>query len=60
MARKGQELTFTFFVGGVQVDKLTPEQLDKMSERLSKSMSLYYSNHIDEYVKIKIPGEVTK
>ena len=59
MARKGQELTYTFFVGGVQVDKLTPEQLDKMSERLSKSMSLYYTNHMDEYVKIK-PTAATK
>lgn len=59
MAKKGQELTFTFFVGGVQVDKLTPEQLDKMSERLSKSMSLYYTAHPDEYVKIK-PAADTK
>ena len=51
MAKK--ELTCTFFVGGVQVEKLTPEQLDKMAERLGKAMSLYYTNHMDEYAKIK-------
>ena len=51
--RKGKELTFTFFVGGKQVDKLTPEQSEKLAQRMAKSLSLYYSNHLDEYQKIK-------
>ena len=50
---KQQQLTYSFYVGGVKVDRLTPEQLDRMSERLSKSMSEYYSNHIEEYRKLK-------
>lgn len=49
---KQQQLTYSFYVGGVKVDKLTPEQLDRMSERLSKSMSEYYTRHIDEYRKL--------
>ena len=53
MARKEQKLTCTFFVGGKQVDKLTPEYLEKMSQRLGEVMSLYYSNHITEYKQLK-------
>ena len=53
MARKDQKLTCTFFVGGKQVDKLSPEHLDKMAERLSKVMSLYYTANIEEYKQLE-------
>ena len=53
MARKEQTLTCTFYVGGKQVDKLTPEYLDKMAQRLGEVMSLYYTAHPDEYRKLK-------
>lgn len=49
---KQQKLTYSFYVGGVKVDKLTPEQLGRMSERLSKSMSEYYTQHPDEYRRL--------
>ena len=49
MARKEQKLTCTFFVGVKQVDKLTPEHLDKMASRLSEVMSIDYTAHSDEY-----------
>ena len=49
---KQQQLTYSFYVAGVKVDRLTPEQLDRMSERLSKSMSEYYTRHPDEYLKL--------
>jgi hypothetical protein len=52
MAKRQKELTWTFHVGGKQVDELTPEQLDRMADRLSRAMSLYYSNHMDEYARI--------
>lgn len=48
-----KQLTCTFYIGGKQVDKLTPEQTKKIAERLSKTMSEYYSHHLDEYKKIK-------
>ena len=48
-----KQLTCTFYIGGKQVDKLTPEQLNRMSERLSKTMSEYYSRHPEEYKKLK-------
>lgn len=53
---KDTKLTVTFYVGGKQVEKLTPEQLDRMAERLSETMSRYYSNNISEFVQIKTQG----
>ena len=53
MARKEQKLTCTFFVGGKQVDKLTPEHLDTMASRLGAAMSIYYTAHIEEYKQLK-------
>lgn len=49
---KKKQLTVTFFIGGKQVDELTDEQLDRMAERLSKTMSRYYSSHLEEFKKI--------
>lgn len=57
MPRKEQTLTCTFFVGGVPVEKLTPEQLDKISERLGEAMSTYYTAHPEEYAKIKLTAK---
>lgn len=53
MARKEQKLTCTFFVGGKQVEKLSPEYLDKMAQRLGDVMSIYYTAHLDEYKQLK-------
>lgn len=53
MARKEQPLTCTFFVGGKQVEKLTTEQCERMAQKLSETMSRYYTSHSDEYQKIK-------
>ena len=52
MAKRGKKLTCTFFVGETQVDKLSPEHLDKMAQRLSKVMSLYYTANIEEYKQL--------
>jgi hypothetical protein len=46
MAKK---LTYTCYVGGKPVDKLTPEQLDSMADRIGKAMSIYYAAHTEEY-----------
>lgn len=46
-------LTVTLHIGGKQVDTLTPEQRERMAQRLSEKMSLYYTAHMDEYQKIK-------
>ena len=56
MAKKEKKLTCTFFVGKMQVDKLTPEYLDKMAQRLGEVMSIYYTAHIHEYAKLKSIG----
>ena len=53
MARKEQKLTCTFFVGGKQVDKLTPDMLEKMSQKVGEVMSLYYTANLQEYANIK-------
>lgn len=59
MARKEKPLTCTFFVGGKPIERLTPEQLDRMAERIGEVMSSYYSNHVDEYRNLK-PDKKTR
>lgn len=50
---KDTKLTVTLHIGGKQVDTLTAEQSDRIAQRLSESMSLYYTSHSEEYQKIK-------
>lgn len=50
---KSKPLTVTLHIGGKQVDTLTEEQREKIAQRLSETMSRYYSLHPDEYQKIK-------
>ena len=52
MPRTEQKLTYTIFVGGQPVEQLTPEQIDRMAERIGEAMSTYYTAHPDEYRKI--------
>ena len=59
MARKEQKLTCTFFVGGKQVDKLTPEYLEAMARRLGDVMSIYYTAHSEEYTQLKSTTQKT-
>ena len=47
------QLTCTFYIGGKQVDKLTSEQTKKMAEKIGEAMSIYYTQHPDEYKKLK-------
>jgi hypothetical protein len=48
-----QPLTVTLHIGGKQVETLTDEQRERIAQRLSEKMSLYYTSHRDEYQKIK-------
>lgn len=50
---KNKPLTVTLHIGGKQVDTLTEEQRQRLADRLSEAMSLYYTTHPDEYRKIK-------
>lgn len=50
---KETKLTVTLHIGGKQVDTLTPEQRERMAERLSETMSRYYTANPKEYQKIK-------
>lgn len=49
----GQKLTCTFYVEGKQVDKLTPEQTERMAQKVGEVMSIYYTGHHDEYKKMQ-------
>lgn len=53
MAEKTKKLTCTFFVGGMPVKELTPEQSEKLAQRVGEAMSIYYTAHPEEYKKIK-------
>lgn len=50
---KETKLTVTLHIGGKQVDKLTPEQTEHMAQRLSETMSLYYTANPEEYREMK-------
>ena len=50
--KKKKQLTVTLFVGGKQVDTLSTEQRERMAQRLSERMSIYYTAHSEEYQKI--------
>lgn len=50
---KDTKLTVTFHIGGKQVDELTDEQRERMAERLSEAMSVYYTAHPEEFKNIK-------
>jgi len=50
---KDRPLTVTLHIGGKQVDTLTAEQTERMAERLSEAMTLYYSAHPQEYQELK-------
>ena len=50
---KGKELTVTLYIGGEQVETLTTEQRKRMAEKLSETMSRYYSLHPEEYKRMK-------
>ena len=53
LAKDKKGLTVTLFIGGKQIDKLTPEQSERMAKRLSKTMSRYYSSNPSEYEQMK-------
>lgn len=56
MAGNQKKLTCTYYIGGRQVDSLPPEYLDKMAKRIGDAMSVYYTAHPSEYLKIKTEG----
>ena len=46
-------LSVTLHIGGKQVDTLTQEQRERMAQRLSEAMSIYYTAHPEAFLKIK-------
>ena len=50
---KDTKLTVTLHIGGKQIEKLSDEQCERIAERLSETMSLYYTAKPKEYLKLK-------
>lgn len=50
---KEKKLTVTLHIGGKQVDTLTPEQRERMAQKLSETLSVYYTAHPDEFKALK-------
>lgn len=50
---KQKPLTVTLHIGGKQVERLTEEQAEKMAQKLSDAMSLYYTANPNEFKDIK-------
>ena len=53
LAKGKRQLTVTLHIGDKQIDTLTTEQRERMSNRLSKTMNKYYSSHPLEYEQMK-------
>jgi hypothetical protein len=53
LAKEKKQLTVTLYIGDKQIDTLTAEQRERMANRLSKAMNLYYSSHPVEYEQMK-------
>ena len=53
LAKEKKRLTVSLFIGDKQIETLTNEQRERMAERLSKTMSIYYSSHSSEYNQIQ-------
>ena len=50
---KQKPLTVTLHIGGKQVERLTDEQAEKMAQKLSDTMSIYYTANPSEFKDIK-------
>lgn len=50
---KGTKLTVTLHIGEKQIDKLTADQSERMAQRLTEAMSLYYTAHPEEFSELK-------
>ena len=50
---KDTKLTVTLHIGGKQVETLTEEQRERIAQKFSEVLSIYYTAHPDEYSKLK-------
>lgn len=50
---KDKPLTVTLHIGGKQVETLTEEQRERLAQKLSEAMSLYYTAHPEKFAKLK-------
>ena len=57
MARKQQKITFEIYLDGERVDKIPPEAKAGMMKRMGEAMSLYYTQHPEEYELLLKGGE---
>ncbi len=59
MARKQQKITFEIYLDGVRVEKIPPEAMERMMKRMGETMSLYYTQHPEEY-EILVKGDMER
>ena len=50
---KKQEYKIILYLNDKQVDTLTNDVREKISQKLSKAMSAYYTAHPEEYQKLR-------
>ena len=46
-------LSYSIRVGGERVESLTEEQCEKMAQKVGDALSVYYTAHPEEFLKIK-------
>jgi hypothetical protein len=48
-----KEITVTLYLNNKPIETLTPEQSERMAQRLSKEMSKYYTNHPEKRKELR-------
>ena len=52
--KKKKTITYTLSFGGKQIETLTEKQRDRIAQRLSETMSIYYTAHLMNIRSLKI------
>lgn len=51
--KKSKPLKVILYMGDKRIEELTPEQKERLAQRLTERMSLYYAAHPEEFAALK-------
>lgn len=49
-----KEITVSFHIGNERIERLTEEHKERLAQRLSETMSRYYTARPEEYLRLKL------
>lgn len=51
--KNSKPLKVTLYIGDKQIEELTPDQKERLAQRLTETMSRYYAAHPEEFAALK-------